>query len=151
MKKQFKVLTIFSLILLLSLTLVGAASADVLRGKGWVHAQGSGVANLRFSGHVKIEGHGTGVVYIYGAESIEAEGQGTRTDLHGGGVIFRGHEGTIKVIGRHMTVRMIGKKIEFTAQGKGTVYLRGRGIYETHGRTGDWAPDGFTIEVEEEE
>lgn len=150
MKKHVKLFTVLSLVFLLSLTLAGLASADTIRGKGWLHAKGSGVATLRMTGRIEIEGHGVGVVYIYGAESIEAHGAGQRTNLRGGGVVFRGYEGTIKASGERMTVRMVGKKIEFTAHGKGVAHLRGRGIYETRGFSGDWAADGLTVEVEEE-
>ena len=150
MKRKWKLLTVFSLVLMLSLALTGLASADVIRGKGTLHAQGSGAATLRMTGHVEITSHGSGVVYIYGAERIHATGDGNRTD-RGRLVIFRGHEGTISITGERMMVRMVGQDIEFTARGKGTAILRGRGTYETgDGHTGDWAPDGLTVEVEEE-
>ena len=150
MERSTKLFTILGLVLLLSLTLVGAASADVIRGKGWLHAEGAGVAVLRMTGEVEINGHGVGAVYIYGAEKIEAEGIGRRTNLAGGGVIFRGYEGTIHVRGERMVIQMIGGQIEFTAYGKGTAFLRGRGYYETRHFSGDWAPDGMRLEVVEE-
>jgi hypothetical protein len=88
------------------------------------------------------------MVYIREAEQIEASGQGQRVDRAGGVVVFYGHEGTIHIEGENMVVRMIGKKIEFTAEGKGKAWLRGRGTYETgNGSTGDWAPDGLNVEL----
>ena len=150
MKRSWQLLTVFGLVLMLSLALTGLASADVIRGKGTLYAKGSGVATLRMTGHVEITSYGSGTVYIYGAESIRAEGDGKRAD-RGRLVIFRGHEGTISITGERMVVRIVGKDIEFTARGKGTAILRGHGTYETgNGYTGDWAPDGLTVEVEEE-
>ncbi len=150
MKRYWKVLSVVSLVLLLSMALVGAASADIIRGKGWLHAEGSGAATLRMSGQVDITGHGVGVVYIYGAEQIRADGDGQRINRADGGVVFRGYSGKIHVTGERMAVKMIGSKIDFTARGKGTAILRGRGHYETEHFTGDWAPDGTTLEVVEE-
>lgn len=148
MKRYSKLLAILGLVLLLSLTVAGAASADVLRGEGWLYARGSGIASLQMSGTVEVVGHGVGMVYIRGAEQIEASGQGRRVDRAGGVVVFYGHEGTIHIEGEQMVVRMVGKKIEFTAEGKGRAWLRGAGTYETgSGYTGDWAPDGQNVEM----
>jgi hypothetical protein len=149
MQRYRKLFMAVSLVLLLGLTLTGLASADVIRGKGWLHAEGSGVATLKMSGHVEIVSHDKGVVYIYGAEKIEAEGDGKRSDLRGGGVVFRGYEGVINASGARMRVKIIGEQIEFTARGKGTIFLRGRGHYESEGLAGDWANSGLNIEVEE--
>jgi hypothetical protein len=148
MKRSLKLFTIFSLLVVFSLTLTGLASAETLRGKGWLFAKGKGEATLRMSGQIEIKGHGVGVVYIYGAEEIQAEGKGKRTNLDGGGVVFRGYKGTIKVVGEGMTIKMVGAKIEFTAHGKGVAYLRGRGIFRTgDGHVGDWNNRGLEIEV----
>ncbi|MFN8454078.1 MAG: hypothetical protein U0401_05275 [Anaerolineae bacterium] len=124
MKGYTKIFIILSLVLLLSLALTGLASAETIRGKGWLHAEGSGAATLRMSGQVEINGHGVGAVYIYGAESIQAQGDGRRTDLSGGGVLFRGYEGTIIVIGENMRVKMIGAKIDFTTARETPYFLQ---------------------------
>lgn len=149
MKRYRKLLTIIGLIMMLTLAFTGLASADVLRGKGWLHAEGSGTARLHMTGHVEIKGHGVGVVYIHGAESIVASGHGRRLD-YGRTTVFRGYQGTINVTGERMVIRMIGGKIDFFARGKGTAILRGRGTYETRGGSGDWGPDGLTVEVVED-
>jgi hypothetical protein len=151
MKRYFKLAAVFSLVMLLTMALAGVASAEVIRGKGWLHAEGSGFAKLQMAGQVEVNGHGVGAVYIYGAEVIHAEGNGKRSDLRGGGVVFRGFEGTIHVMGQRMVVKMLGEKIEFTAHGKGRAVLRGHGTYQTGGGgSGDWQPDGLDIEVVEE-
>jgi hypothetical protein len=147
MKSYLKILTVFSLFVILSLSLTGLASAETIRGKGWLYAKGSGEANLRMSGQIEIKSHGVGVVYIYGAENIQAEGSGRRENLSGGGVVFKGYEGKITVSGDKMVVKMVGKKIEFTAHGKGVAHLRGRGYYETAHLRGDWNNRGLDIEV----
>ena len=151
MNRILKSLSVLSLLLLMSLTLTGIASADVIKGIGWIHAEGAGTARLQMSGNIDIEGHGVGAVYIYGAETMRAEGQGKRIDLPGGGVLYRGFQGKIEATGSKMNIRIIGGKIDFTAHGKGRVALRGRGTYQTgNGGSGDWQPDGLTLEVVEE-
>lgn len=146
-----KIMVILGLVLLLSLSAAGIASADVLYGKGWLHAEGAGYAKLQMTGQVDINGHGVGAVYLYGAESIHAEGSGRRTNLAGGGVVFRGYNGTIEASGEQMVVKIIGGKIDFTAEGKGYALLRGRGWYETgNGSTGSWSPAGLTVKMGQE-
>lgn len=147
MKRSLKLFSIFSLFVVLSLTLTGLASAETIRGKGWLSAKGSGTATLRMSGQVDIIGNGVGAVYIYGAEEINAAGQGKRADLNGGDVVFKGYSGTITVTGEKMVVKMVGTKIEFKATGVGSVHLRGRGYYETENLRGDWNNRGLDIEV----
>jgi hypothetical protein len=150
MKGSLRFLAGLSMVMMLTLVFTGLASAEAIRGKGWLHAAGSGTAILRMSGQVEINGHGVGAVYIYGAEDIQAQGQGRRTNLAGGGVIFRGYEGTIQVVGERMTVKMIGEQIDFTAHGKGVAHLRGRGHYETAHHSGDWNNRGLEVEVVED-
>lgn len=150
MKRSTKLSLISSLLMLFFLLFTGLASADVLRGKGWLHAEGNGFAKLTMTGQVEIKGHDAGVVYIYGAEAISAVGEGRRVDRPNGGVIFYGFEGEIVITGEHMIIKMVGRKIDFTAEGKGKAVLHGKGTYETRNGSGDWQPDGLTIEVEEE-
>lgn len=150
MKRSTKLSLISSLMLLFSLLFTGLASADVLRGEGWLHAEGNGFAKLTMSGQVDIESQAVGVVYIYGAEEIKAEGQGRRVDRPNGGVIFYGFDGKIQITGQRMVIKMIGRRINFTAEGKGQAVLHGKGTYETKNRSGDWQPDGLTVAVEED-
>lgn len=46
MKLSQKLLTTLSMLALFFLMLTGLASADVIRGEGWLHAEGRGVVNL---------------------------------------------------------------------------------------------------------
>ena len=63
MNRILKSLSVLSLLLLMSLTLTGIASADVIKGIGWIHAEGAGTARLQMSGNIDIEGHGVGAVW----------------------------------------------------------------------------------------
>lgn len=125
------------------------ASADTVSGHGWIKAKGSGTALLKMTGEVNISAHGTGLVYIKGAEFVRAEGVGSRTNLPNGDVILRGYRGQVHIVGKHMSVRMIGKRIEFEARGIGQVTLKGRGVYETGSGSGDWQADGVELTVQE--
>jgi hypothetical protein len=146
MKHTIKLFVVLTVVSLLGLMLAGVASAEVVQGQGWLHARGAGVVVLRMSGDVEITGHGVGAVYVYGAEDIYAAGQGRRTDLPGGGVIFRGYRGKITISGEEMMVRMAGGKIDFVAEGEGRALLRGQGHYETRHGSGDWSAEGTTVE-----
>jgi len=44
---------------------------------------------------------------------------------------------------------MIGSEIDFVARGRGTAILRGRGSWETEHSSGDWVPEGFSLDLEE--
>jgi len=46
-----------------------------------------------------------------------------------------------------MVVRMLGGKIEFTAEGTGTAFLRGRGIHTINGHPGSWSLKGVHLEL----
>jgi len=151
MKRSIKLFTVLGLVLTLSLIVAGLASADVLRGEGWLSAQGSGMVNLYLTGRVDITSHGVGTVYVRGAETIEATGQGRRVNRADGLVIFYGYEGQIHRAGETRSVKMAGHEIEFIAEGKGRAWLRGKGSYETgHGYSGDWAPNGLNVQLEQE-
>jgi hypothetical protein len=62
-------------------------------------------------------------------------------------VILRGYSGTITATSEQMTIRMIGGKIDFTAEGEGTAYLRGRGSYETQHGSDEWSASGTTLSI----
>jgi len=140
MKRRLVLITVFSLIALFSLA--GPASAWTICGEGSITARGVGVAIVRGDAEVEIVARGRGVVHVEGATRPEARGEGARVDLPGGGAIFSGWRGRIHAAGRELTVWMCGGVIEFTAQGEGWVYLRGRGSYEIDGDAADWAGDG---------
>ncbi len=151
MKKKLLLVVVLTLVALLVFPAI--ASAETFRGEGSITARGVGVAIVHGEGEIEITGHGIGLVHVRNAESLEASGNGYRRDLPGGGAVFMGWRGEIRVAGTELTVRMWGGLIEFTAEGTGWVFLRGRGTYEINGETLDWSAEGARVvlgEVEEE-
>lgn len=50
-----------------------------------------------------------------------------------------------------MVVRMLGGEIEFTAEERGTAFLRGRGVYVINGHPGRWGLEDVRPELAPEE
>ena len=147
MKKRGIVL--IALLLALTLPLTSAASADEFSGTGTIWAQGAGLALLRGSGEVEIQGHGVGIVWVKDAETLEASGEGHRWEIEEtGATVFCGWSGTIYASGHNVTVWMAGGLIEFTASGTGRVYLQGHGSYEINGHQGIWSPMGEVLRLD---
>jgi hypothetical protein len=131
----------------LSVAGAGTALADEasVNGTGALTAEGTGYAGIRGSGTVQLEA-GAGTVWITGADTIEVEGQGRRTTLPDGTVRLTGASGAVQIQGTDMGVRIASGRILFTAEGTGSVYLRGYGTYSTaNGTSGNWSPDGMQI------
>lgn len=150
MKKKLVVMAVLALVVILVFPAV--ASAEILRGDGSITARGAGVAIVHGAGEVEITGHGIGIVHVRDATRLEASGAGYRRDLPGGGAVFMGWRGEIHAAGTELTVRMCGGLIEFTAEGSGWVFLRGRGTYEINGESCEWSAEGARValgEVEE--
>jgi hypothetical protein len=42
---------------------------------------------------------------------------------------------------------MLGGILEFTAEGTGWAFLKGRGHYRVGGQSGRWTPDGLRLEL----
>ena len=137
-------------VVIMSLVVAGVASAAEVSGTGWIRAIGAGWVKVDGSGTVVITGHGAGTVWIKGAETIQAEGVGRRFHL-GDWTVFVGYDGQITAMGQDMLVRMAGSQIEFTAWGRGTVTLRGRGEYWVRGYHGRWSPTGVILSLGESE
>ncbi len=122
----------------------GVARADSSTGTGTLHAQGYGTVGIRGSGMVEI-GQGAGTVWIKGADEIESEGRGRKTELPDGTIRLTGYSGEITITGQELQVRIVGGAIDVTATGTGTVVLRGQGTYETNSSSGEWSPDGEVV------
>ncbi len=123
-----------------------ADAAEIgVEGRGVLYAKGSGMAVVEGDGTVAIRSNGTGTVLVTGAERISARGTGHKVDLPDGSVRFTGWQGTIKVIGEDITVRMEGSAIVFRAAGQGTAHLAGHGRYKVGERVGEWSPEGVDI------
>lgn len=139
------VLVMVSLLLILSLGTPVVAKAAEIEGRGWLWAKGIGYAEIHGSGIVDIEAHGAVTVRVKGAEVLRAQGQGRRWDLPDGTTIFAGWRGHIHVEGRGLGVNMLGGIIEFTAQGAGSAFLRGRGAYRVNSQSGRWTLSGIRV------
>jgi len=149
MTKRFAIVGIVLLAVSLAagLWVTGTASAasKTIEGRGWLYARGAGIARLDGNGEVHIRGHGVGTVLVCGAEAVRAEGRGERHERPDGCVLFAGWKGKIFVAGRQVSLDMAGGRIEFLAQGSGTAFLKGHGIYRVGPLFGRWTPDGITI------
>jgi len=145
------------LVLVIALTLVAlvvfpvVASAETFEGEGSITARGEGVAIVYGEGKIEIIGHGIGLVHVRNATRLEASGRGYLRDLPGGGAVFMGWRGEIHAAGTELKVRMCGGLIEFTAEGTGWVFLRGRGTYEINGGSYDWSTEGARVSLGEVE
>ncbi|VAW42401.1 hypothetical protein MNBD_CHLOROFLEXI01-3587 [hydrothermal vent metagenome] len=120
------------MMLLGSLFIVTAVSADTLIGTGWVEASGNGVAGLK--GNLDtLRISGSGVLYYWdGGETDipEVTGVGRRIELPNGWVKWVGFNGTFSLDDAdHVKVALHGRDIDLYAAGTGTVWLRGHGTY----------------------
>ena len=146
MKKRSMI--VLAALLVLALLLTSTVSAEEISGTGTIWAKGAGLAILRGTGEVDIQGHGVGIVWVKDAETIEASGEGYRWEVpETGATVFLGWSGAIYASGHEMTVWMAGGLIEFTASGTGKVYLRGRGTYVLNGHAGAWNPMGEVLQL----
>jgi len=143
-----KILVAAALMLVLILGLVPGAQAEQAEGTGRIWVKGVGYVEINGRGVVDISGHGAGTVMVKGAEVLRAQGQGRRWDLPDGTVLFAGWQGHIHVEGGGLTVRMLGGIIEFTAAGKGSLFLKGTGHYRLNGQPGVWPRDGIWLELD---
>lgn len=140
-----RVLVLVSLLLLLSLGFTAAAEAAEVEGTGRIWAKGAGYARIKGDGVVNIVGHGAAVVWIKGADTLRAIGDGRRWELPNGTVVYAGWQGLIHAEGDSLSIRMLGGIIEFIAEGTGWVYLRGRGDYIVNGEFGHWTLEGVRL------
>ncbi len=141
-------IVVVGIVIALVLLMTSTASAEEFSGTGTLSARGAGLAILRGSGEVQIDGHGVGIVWVKSGETLEASGEGYRWEIpETGATVFLGWTGSINASGHEMTVWMAGGLIEFTASGTGKVYLRGRGSYELNGQEGEWDPMGEVLQL----
>ncbi len=148
MKKLLAILVVGLLALLpaAALAQVGAT------GTGTVTAEGSGRAALVGSGSVQISGSGVlRIVDRAGDAVINVQGNGTRETQTLRGqqvVVYRGFDGTAYISGSGIAVELRGREIALSAEGTGTVRLRGSGTYMLNGtQGGEWSATGVTLEL----
>ncbi len=121
-------------------------SAD-LSGTGKLTATGNGKATMSGDMEAKISARG-GILTITdydGNAEVDVTGYGTKEDIGDGVVRYSGFDGTAGISGSSVTVVVLGDDIELTAEGIGSVILRGYGTYDVekdgrHTSSNDWAP-----------
>ena len=138
-------LVLVSLLLLLSPGFTSVAEAADIEGTGRIWARGAGYARIKGNGVVNIVGHGAAVVWIRGADTLRAIGDGRRWELPNGTVVYAGWRGLIHAEGDGLSSRMLGGIIEFTAKGTGWGDFRGRGNYVVNGEAGHWTLEGVRL------
>ncbi|KPJ72381.1 hypothetical protein AMJ52_06530 [candidate division TA06 bacterium DG_78] len=143
-------------IVCLSLLLVVTAFAgdELFKGKGTISAQGNGFIKLKGTGDVEISGDG--VLWIVDCsidENLEVQVQGDGEKMQTPGFIwaYRGFNGSATISGGPMKVVLQGKDIDFTATGKGKLYLRGVGTYQRGDQINEWSELGEEITIKEVE
>lgn len=147
--------TVITIVLFLLLVVMAFAGDEVFKGKGTISAQGNGVIKLKGSGDIEISGDG--VLWIVDCsidENLQVQVQGAGEKMMTPGFIYayRGFNGTATVSGGPMKMVLQGKDIDFTASGKGKLYLRGKGTYQRGNLVKEWSEFGeeITIKVEGE-
>ncbi|MBC2763418.1 MAG: hypothetical protein HF970_08900 [ANME-2 cluster archaeon] len=121
-------------------------SAD-LSGTGKLIASGDGKATMSGDMEAKISARG-GILTITdydGNAEVDVTGYGTKEYIGDGIVRYSGFDGTAGISGSSVTVEILGDDIELTAEGIGSVILRGYGTYDVekdgcHTSSNDWAP-----------
>jgi hypothetical protein len=145
------------LLAVLSLAVLGtipaafaAEGAADVGGTGNLWARGTGLANIRGGGTVRmdIEGDvrivdnaGDARVWISGRSGGEGEPVAESSEY-----VLDGFHGHIRVTGSDIEIAADGR-MRFQARGTGTVLLRGSGVYRTWSGVGRWTRAGLRLEL----
>ena len=143
-----KVLTLIVVAVVAMLAVAPVVSAEEVRGKGSLTAEGDGIAILRGRGTVDLSGNGT--LWIKdgaGDAVIEVTGSGEREEFPDGWIQYAGFHGEAHVEGSRIGVIVAGVDIELTAEGRGIARLWGHGSYQSPGGDGEWRADGLGARV----
>ena len=143
-----KVLTLMVVVVVAMLAVVPVVSAEEVRGKGSLTAQGDGIAILRGRGTVDLSGNGT--LWIMDAAEdavIEVTGSGEKKEFSDGWIQYAGFDGTAHVEGSRIGVIVVGVDIDLTAEGRGMVRLWGHGSYQCPDGAGGWKATGLGARV----
>jgi hypothetical protein len=119
------------------------ASAVVLKGRGELHAAGSGLAVLDMRGVV--HARGGGILIVEPQAIVDIDGQGRETQLDDGRILYEGYGRAKIVTPRRSRIEIAGARIRLHARGAGRAVLRGCGLVHTDDVDGDWEED---VEVE---
>jgi len=143
-----KVLTLIVVAVAAMLAVVPVVSAEEVRGKGSLTAQGDGIAILRGRGTVDLSGNGTlWVKDAAGDAEIEVTGFGQKEVFPDGWIQYAGSHGTAHVEGSRIAVIVAGVDIKLTAEGRGIVRLWGHGSYQSSNGDGEWKSTGLGARI----
>jgi hypothetical protein len=143
-----KVLTLIVVAVAAMLAVVPVVSAEEVRGKGSLTAQGDGIAILRGRGTVDLSGNGTlWVKDAAGDAEIEVTGFGQKEVFPDGWIQYAGFHGTAHVEGSRIAVIVAGVGIKLTAEGRGIVRLWGHGSYQCPDGAGEWKTTGLGTRI----
>jgi hypothetical protein len=143
-----KVLTMMVVIVVATLVVVPVVSAEEVRGKGSLTAEGDGIAILRGKGTVNLSGKGTlWIKDAAGDAVIDVTGFEEKEEFSDGWIQYAGLDGTADVEGSRIGVIVAGVDVELTAEGRGIVRLWGHGSYEGSHGAGEWKTTGLGTRI----
>jgi hypothetical protein len=143
-----KVLTLMVVVVVAMLAVVPVVSAEEVRGKGSLTAEGDGIAILRGRGIVDLSGNGTlWIKDVAGDAVIQVSGSGEKEEFPDGWIQYAGFHGTVHVEGSRIAVIVAGVDIELTAEGRGIARLWGHGSYQCPDGAGEWNTTGLGAHV----
>lgn len=143
-----KVLTLIVVAVVAMLAVAPVASAEEVRGRGSLTAEGDGIAILRGRSTVDLSGNGIlWVKDVAGDAVIEVTGSGQKEEFPDGWLQYAGFHGTAHIEGSRIAVIVAGVDVELTAEGRGMAWLWGHGSYQSSHGTGEWKATGLGTRV----
>ena len=141
-----------------------------LVGNGWLHAKGSGRAEISGNGTVEanftgnssgkvtvIDRAGDAVVSVTGGSEVKDKENETEKEYRYVDVRMYVGAGSVKVSGSRMTVILNSNDMELYANGTGMAILAGKGTYEagaegnsSAAQSGTWRGNGAAVRISEE-
>lgn len=129
-----------------------AADSASGSGTGALAARGKGTAELAGDlDAMSVSGRGVLVVIDRaGDATISISGRGV-SRVKGGTRVYAGFNGSARISGSDVTVRLAGENVRLLAKGDGTFSLKGVGVYDTTptapGGEGTWTAAGTSGEL----
>jgi len=139
----------FSALVFAPAPLVLAANNEVGGGLGTLDAFGTGTAGIAGNGIVKVTGNGVLWVKDMGGDAkVVTTGYGRVVKLSNGWTRYEGFNGSARIEGSSIEVKIVGKNVALHAEGSGKFYLAGKGTYKTGDSSGTWSAKMKTYEIE---
>ena len=126
-----------------------ASSVNVAGGgTGTLDAFGTGTAGIVGNGTVKVTGNGVLWVKDNGGDAkVTAVGYGRVLKTSSGWTRYEGFNGSAKVQGSKIEVKIVGANVVLHAEGTGKFYLAGKGTYKTGTTSGNWTSATKTYQI----